>query len=60
MKKTWNHLFRSNRNFNEPRAEDRHDALADAYFLSRTGVSLGAMAGIRQSEPRTGEFRFDD
>jgi hypothetical protein len=60
MKKTWNNLFRSNKGFNEYRAGDRRDTLADAYFLSHTGVSLGAMAELRQSKPRTGEFRLDD
>jgi hypothetical protein len=51
MKKTWNNLFRSNKGFNEYRAGDRRDTLADAYFLSHTGVSL-VEAQDRRIPPR--------
>ncbi|MBS1881775.1 MAG: hypothetical protein JSS97_02325 [Actinobacteria bacterium] len=64
MKKALNALFGRGRDIdeyrefrrNEFRGGGRRDTLADAYFLSHTGVPLRAMEGIRQPEPTTGEF----
>jgi hypothetical protein len=56
MRKIWNFLFESDRHINEYRGVDQRDALTEAYFLSRTGVTLGAREAARRSEPKTGEL----
>lgn len=60
MKKAWSALFGHNKSFGEYRHVDRHDNHANIHFLSHTGVPLGAMEGIRQSDHKTGEFSLDD
>lgn len=56
MSKIWNFLFENDRHIDKYRGVDQRDALTEIYFLSRTGVTLGAAEGVRRSEPKTGEL----